>query len=98
MNRNTLGLIVVGSGILFVVGQEFLLSPVTLASKADFRFAEMTQPMLAKPKWMPPVAARNLSDCHRTTLGSAGTNYCFFSTASLFSSVAIAASSLSNAA
>src|ERR1035438_8481979 len=29
MNRNTLGLIVVGSGILFVVGQELLLSPVT---------------------------------------------------------------------
>ena len=28
MNRNTLGLIVVGSGILFVVGQELLLSPV----------------------------------------------------------------------
>src|ERR1039458_4692847 len=30
MNRNTLGLIVVGSGILFVVGQELLLSPVTV--------------------------------------------------------------------
>src|ERR1022692_3191889 len=28
MNRNTLGLIVVGSGTLFVVSQELLLSPV----------------------------------------------------------------------
>jgi hypothetical protein len=29
MNRNTPGLIVVGSGILFVVDRYFLLSPVT---------------------------------------------------------------------
>jgi hypothetical protein len=33
MNRNTLGLIVVGSGILFVVGQELLLSPVIEATE-----------------------------------------------------------------
>src|ERR1022692_2880110 len=30
MNRNTLGLIVVGSGTLFVVSQELLLSPVKI--------------------------------------------------------------------
>jgi hypothetical protein len=36
MNRNTLGLIVVGSGILFVVGQELLLSPV-MGSKLAVR-------------------------------------------------------------
>src|ERR1035438_10277182 len=35
MNRNTLGLIVVGSGILFVVGQELLLSPVSLPTGLD---------------------------------------------------------------
>jgi hypothetical protein len=34
MNRNTLGLIVVGSGILFVVGQELLLSPVRPVAQA----------------------------------------------------------------
>src|ERR1022692_4299388 len=32
MNRNTLGLIVVGSGTLFVVSQELLLSPVNPCS------------------------------------------------------------------
>src|ERR1017187_5732097 len=34
MNRNTLGLIVVGSGTLFVVSQELLLSPVTQGAES----------------------------------------------------------------
>src|ERR1017187_2463880 len=37
MNRNTLGLIVVGSGILFVVAQELLLSPVRRSGRGQIQ-------------------------------------------------------------
>jgi hypothetical protein len=48
MNRNTLGLIVVGSGILFVVSQELLLSPVRQLYKVPVGF---TVQYMTKESW-----------------------------------------------